>query len=120
MQLHGGAIWIRCLHGGEMKGGVTYVEFVMAFRAFLKKRKYASPSDFHADLRRHMKKAAPSLSAIWMAFYGARSLPPEVILFMIDRYGFEIDWHQVLPIRNQDGTVSKTNQLALPGMRELK
>lgn len=103
-----------------MKIGAPYITFATHFRAFLKKKRYASPSDFHKDLQSNMGKNAPSLSSIWAAFYGARALPLEAILFMADRYGFEIDWRDVLPIRNLDGAVMKSNQLALPGMRELK
>lgn len=103
-----------------MKTGTPYVEFAVKFRGLLKKRKFSSPSAFHADLVIHMGKRAPSLSAVWMAFYGARALPVEAILFMIDRYGFEVDWHEVLPIKSVNGATMKTNQMMLPGMRELK
>lgn len=103
-----------------MKNGTPYIAFAVEFRAFLKKKKYASPSDFHRDLVAHMKKEAPSKSAVWAAFYGVRALPLEVVLFMVDRYGFEIDWRNVLPVRDLDGAILKSNQLSLPGMREMR
>lgn len=103
-----------------MKIGAPYVTFATVFRVFLKKKKFQSPSEFHRDLSLHMGKKAPSLSTIWMAFYGARILPLETILFMRDRYDFELDWQDVLPVRDLSGVQLKQVQLALPGMRELK
>lgn len=103
-----------------MRIGTPYIEFAVIFRAFLKKRKYASPNDFYRDLVLHMGQHAPSRSAIWMAFYGTRALPLDSILFMIDRYSFEVDWRSVLPTRNLSGALMKANQLSLPGMREIK
>jgi len=103
-----------------MKISANYVSFASVFRSFLKKKKYASPSDFHRDLVVSMGKKAPSLSTVWMAFYGARTLPLETILFIKDRYEFEVDWQDVLPIKNLEGLELKKAQLTLPGMRELK
>ncbi len=104
-----------------MRIGAPYVAFATTFRAFLRRKKFASPSDFYRDLVENMGvKNAPSLSSVWMAFYGARAFPIQAVVFMIDRYGFEVDWRDVMPIRNLDGTTTKTNQLSLPGMREIK
>lgn len=103
-----------------MKSGAPYIEFAVELRRLLKKRGFESPSDLHRDLQAHMKGAAPAKSTVWMSFYGARILPAEAILFLNERYGFELSWRQVLPIKNLDGTERKSNQLRLPGMREMK
>lgn len=103
-----------------MKNGAPYVEFAFEFRAFLKKRGYNSPAEFHRDIVATMGKAAPSTSAIYMSFYGARRFNGVVLAFMRERYEFAPSWRALLPVRNLDGTLRKANQLKLPGMLELR
>lgn len=103
-----------------MKNGAPHIEFALELRRLLKDRGFDSPSDLHRDLQTHMKTNAPAKSTVWMAFYGTRILPIEVVLFLKERYGFDLSWRQVLAVKNIDGTQRKSNQLALPGMRELK
>lgn len=102
-----------------MKIGAPFIQFALKFRDFLESHGLI-PTTFHADLRFHMKDSAPSLSTVYMAFYGQRLLPLETLLFMEQRYGFKVKWRDVLPVRNLDGAAMKTAQLALPGLRELK
>lgn len=103
-----------------MKDGAPHIEFAIELRRLLKRCRFDSPSDLHRDLQAHMKGNAPAKSTVWMAFYGTRILPIEAVLFLNERYGFELSWRQVLPIKSVDGLERKTNQLSLPGMRELK
>lgn len=103
-----------------MKEGTPYIEFAIELRRLISKRGFDSPSDLYRDLQVHMKGNAPAKSTVWMAFYGVRLLPIEAVLFLNERYGFELSWRQVLPIKGVDGVERKSNQLALPGMRELK
>lgn len=103
-----------------MKCGAPYMSFAVFFRRFLEDHGYASPNDFHRDLEGSMGEHAPKYSTVWMAFYGARLLPLETILFMRERYGFKVKWQECLATRNLEGIEQKTNQMTLPGMRELK
>lgn len=102
-----------------MKIGVPFFQFAIKFRSFLEDKGFDSPSRFHRDLMVEMGKDAPSQSTIWAAFYGVRTLPAEVIVFMRERYGFKISWRDLIQVRNLNGISMKTNQLSLPGMREL-
>lgn len=103
-----------------MKTGTPHFQAAVHFRRFLEDKEFRSPSEFHRDLVGTMGKYAPSLSTIWMAFYGARLLPLETLLFMRERYGFKMTWRDALPTRNAEGVDLKRNQLSLPGMREIK
>lgn len=103
-----------------MKCGTPHIEFALRFRSFLEAKGFDSPSQFHRDLLANMGKHAPALSTVWGAFYGTRLLPLETLLFLQSRYGLKIGWREVLPTRNLAGVETKTNQLALPGMREIK
>lgn len=103
-----------------MKNGAPYVEFAFEFRGFLKKRGYSSPMEFHRDIVTNMGKAAPSVSEVYMVFYGARRFNGVILAFMRERYEFTPSWRALLPVRNLDGTIRKANQLKLPGMLELR
>lgn len=100
-----------------MKIGAPFIQFAVKFRDFLDDHGF-NPSTFHADLRYHMGKDACSLSTVYGAFYGQRMLPMEVIIFMQQRYSFKIKWQETLPVK-VNGLTSKTNQMSLPGIREL-
>lgn len=103
-----------------MKNGAPYVEFAFEFRAFLKKKGYMSPAEFQRDLRVSMGKDAPSTSAVYMAFYGARRFNGVILAFMRERYEFAPSWRALLPVKNLDGTIKKANQIRLQGMLELR
>lgn len=102
-----------------MKIAAPYIQFALKFRAFLDEHGF-SVTTFHDDLRLHMREAAPSLSTVYMAFYGQRLLPLDAILFMQKRYKFAIDWREIRPVKNLQGAAMKSPQLALPGIREMK
>ncbi len=100
-----------------MKIGAPFIQFAVKFRDFLDGHGL-NPSTFHADLRYHMGKDACSLSTVYGAFYGQRLLPMEVLLFMQQRYGFKVKWQEIIPAK-VNGISTKTNQMSLPGLREL-
>lgn len=100
-----------------MKIGAPFIQFAVKFRDFLEQHGF-TPSTFHADVRYHMGKDACSLSTVYGAFYGQRMLPAEVLLFMLQRYGFKLKWQEIMPVK-VGGVVTKTNQMSLPGLREL-
>ena len=102
-----------------MKIGAPFIQFAVKFRDFLDSHGL-NPSTFHADLRYHMGKDACSLSTVYGVFYGQRMMPLEVLSFMVERYGFKYKWRDTLPVKRIDGASVKTNQMALPGLRELQ
>lgn len=101
-----------------MKIGAPFIQFAVKFRDFLDGHGL-NPSTFHADVRYHMGKDACSLSTVYGAFYGQRMLPMEVLLFMQQRYQFKVKWQEVMAVK-VNGISVKSNQLALPGLREMK
>jgi hypothetical protein len=55
-----------------------------------------------------------------MVFYGQRVFRSHILLYMAERYGFRVGWRATLSAKDTNGVRKKTNQLALPGMRELR
>lgn len=103
-----------------MKKGAPYIAFACVLREFLRSNNYASPGELHRDLKLMMGRYAPSASSVWMSFYGERLLPLEAILYMQQRLGFKCVWSETLSTESPSGASLSSNQLALPGMRELK
>lgn len=103
-----------------MKIGAPFIAYAVIFREFLEKKGFDSPSALWRELKVHMKKDAPSESSVWGAFYGTRKLPEEATKFLEQRYGFSIGWQNLCKARDASGERKKSNQLSLPGMRELK
>jgi hypothetical protein len=100
--------------------GAPFFEFAVRFRQFLEERDFDGPSEFHRHLRSIMGKDSPSLSEIYMVFYGQRVFRSHILLFMAERYGFKVGWRTTLPVLDVNGNRKKTNQLALPGIRDIR
>lgn len=100
--------------------GAPYIEFAVRFRQFLEDRDFRNPSEFHRAMVTSMGKEAPSLSEVYMVFYGQRVFRSHILLYMSERYGFRVGWRATLSAKDTNGVRKKTNQLALPGMREIK
>lgn len=102
------------------KRGAPYIAFACALREFMRLKNYDNPTELHRDLSLMMGRYAPSSSSVWMSFYGERLLPAETLLFMQERFGFKCKWSELLSTEKPRGAAQSSNQLALPGMRELR
>ena len=105
--------------------GAPYYQLGGVLQAFLKLKKRKTGltlaqiiRDVHEEWAKRKQKA-PAPQTFYMAVYGARPLPLEVVLFMIDRYGFEINFDECFNAMNSDGASVKSNDVRMPRMREL-
>lgn len=107
-----------------MKIGSPYIQFAVAFRAFLEKHGFQSPAEFHRELERGMGRKpegeSPSASEVYMVFYGARRFNGVTMAFLGERYGWRPGWRVLRQIKSRDGKTLKTNEVSLPGMLELR
>lgn len=108
-----------------MRSGAPFLQFALKFRTFLDEHGFMEGESyrldlFHDDLRLQMGKKACALKTVYAAFYGTRTLPMEVVLFMKERFGWKVKWRDTLPVENLQGVPMKTAQMSLPGLRELK
>lgn len=103
--------------------GAPYLQLAIALQSFLKKkRNVLTLSKIISDVRdewNKKKQRPPAPQTFYMAVYGVRPLPTEVILFMMERYGFEIGFDEVFNAMNREGAPVKSNDVRMPRMREL-
>ena len=105
--------------------GAPYVVLSGVLQSFLKAKKKKSGltlSKIIQDVREEWKKRKqrpPAPQTFYMAVYGVRPLPTEVILFMIERYGLEITFDECFNAMNAEGARVKNNDVRMPRMREL-
>lgn len=102
---------------------VPYLDYCISFRDFLTKNGWPGPREFWKDVSLEMRAAGSdgfSEAAAWAAFYGWKKLPDNADAFCRKRHGFGPDWKSYESRRNYQGIKTKTNQMVLPGMRELK
>lgn len=94
-----------------------------ALQSFLKrKHKVLTLAQIIRDVREEWGKKgqpAPAPQTFYMAVYGVRPLPTEVILFLMERYGFEISFDECFNAMNVQGARVKSNDVRMPRMREL-
>lgn len=104
--------------------GAPYYLLGGVLQSFLKKK---APSgltlakiirDVHEEWEKR-KQPPPAPQTFYMAVYGIRPLPVEVVLFLIARYGFEVRFDECFGARNIKGQNVKTNDVRMPRMREL-
>lgn len=104
--------------------GAPYFQLSGALQAFLKKKARSGLTlakiirDIQEEWRKRMQ-TPPAAQTFYMAVYGVRPLPTEVILFMMDRYAFEVTFDECFNAMNQEGARVKANDVRMPRMREL-
>lgn len=64
------------------------------------------------EMKQGMGENAPSVSTVYMTFYGERALPTEAAIYLIDERGWKLDWKDFIPCAEP--------KKGLPGMREIK
>lgn len=104
--------------------GAPYFQLSGVLQAFLKKKAKSglTLAKIIRDVQEEWRKrnqTPPAPQTFYMAVYGVRPLPTEVILFMIDRYGFEVTFDECFNAMNQQGIRIKANDVRMPRMREL-
>jgi hypothetical protein len=103
--------------------GAPYLQLAIALQSFLKKKRNAiTLAQVIRDVRDEWQKRnqrPPAPQTFYMAVYGVRPLPVEVILFMVERYGFEIGFDDCFNSMNAQGARVKSNDVRMPRMREL-
>lgn len=105
-----------------MNPGAPYLKLAMALERFYKRTKM-TPTDVWNGVRIEWKKHGqrpPSRQVFYMSRYGLRPLPLEVVLFMKERWGFEVEYEDTFPMMNLDGVRVKSNNIRLPRQSELK
>jgi hypothetical protein len=105
--------------------GAPYYQLGGVLQSFLKMKKKKTGltlaqiiRDVHEEWSKR-KQRPPAPQTFYMAVYGARPLPVEVLLFMIDRYGLEITFDECFNAMNCEGAAVKSNDVRMPRMREL-
>lgn len=103
--------------------GAPYVEFACWFREFMKKHGFDSPADVHrvavGDFRK-WKKPRPGPSQFWESFYGTGTLSKPVLAWCALRFRAMPNPIALFPIMDKEGKILKTNNVRLPGQREMK
>jgi len=104
--------------------GAPYYLLSGALQFFLKKKAKSglTLAKIIRDVREEWEKrnqTPPAPQTFYMAVYGVRPLPPEIILFLIDRYHFEISFDECFNAMNAQGARVKNNDVRMPRMREL-
>jgi hypothetical protein len=73
----------------------------------------------HKFIEGGMGDDSPKYTTVYMAWAGARPMPLEAVLYL-QLFGLRMKWRDAVLPKDKNGIQQKTNQLALPGMRELK
>ena len=100
--------------------GAPYLRFAIHFDSFLKKKKLTIPA-LHKDISeewKRRKQRPPSQQIFYMARWGIRLLPLEIILFLKDRYSFEIGFDDCFSMMNTGGVRTKTNGVRIPRQKD--
>lgn len=103
--------------------GTPFLDFVMEYRRFLKEKGFQSPIELADEVRdafRRRKIPAPSRSMFWEAFYGHTTLSKPVLIYLMSKYGFQIQYWQLFESEDIHGRRTKANSIKLPGQRELR
>jgi hypothetical protein len=105
--------------------GAPYYQLGGVLQAFLKEKGRKTGltlaqiiRDVHEEWGKR-KQRPPVPQTFYQAVYGVRPLPLEVVLFMIDRYGFQITFDDCFNAMNREGARVKANDVRMPRMREL-
>jgi hypothetical protein len=102
-----------------VKGGAPYFQSALNIRNFMEEKGINEVTRLHRFIEAGMEDDAPKYSTVYMAWAGARPLPLEAVLYLTP-FGLKMKWRDAVLPKNTNGMKQKTNQLALPGMRELK
>jgi hypothetical protein len=101
--------------------GAPYLHMALAIQNFLKDKEMGLMDIWHEMDRECKKKKlkGPTPQSLYMAAYGTRPIPLEVLVFMQGRYGFSLRFDQCFGAKNRQEVITKTNNIRLPRMREL-
>lgn len=97
-----------------------YFQLARALHNYVDGTRLSGPADLHRQLLLLLgPKRCPSYSAVKMAMRGERDLPSWLILFMIERMSFKIQWEAALPRTDPEGNVVKSGrEMTFPFMQE--